>query len=127
MAKNIIIIDDNLTNIKLVTKVLSKEGYNVHSALFVRDGLKLMKMHRMSLVLMDAMMPDIDGFEGIKLIRTDEDFRNIPIIMVTALISTKYDAVEAMSAGADDYLTKPYNIKDLVSKIKTLIGISDFV
>ena len=126
MAQNIIIIDDNPHNTKLAKLVLSKEGYNVYSELSVKDGLNSMKMHKMSLVLMDVMMPGIDGFEGVRLIREDENLRLIPIIMVTAL-STKEDVLKALKAGADDYLAKPYNIKDLVAKTKHLTNISAFI
>ncbi|MFA6138018.1 MAG: response regulator [Sulfurimonas sp.] len=126
MAQNIIIIDDNPQNIKVAKLVLSKEGYNVYSELSVKDGLKMMKIHKMSLVLMDVMMPGIDGFDGVRLIREDESLRLIPIIMVTAL-STKDDVIKALKAGADDYLAKPYNIKDLVAKTKHLTNISAFI
>lgn len=126
MAQNIIIIDDNPHNIKIASMVLSKEGYNIYSELSVEDGLKVMKTHKMSLVLMDAMMPNIDGFDGVRLIKADENLRLIPIIMVTAL-STKEDVLKALKVGADDYLVKPYNIKDLVIKTKHLTNISAFI
>ncbi|MFA6196272.1 MAG: response regulator [Sulfurimonas sp.] len=126
MAQNIIIIDDNPHNIKIASMVLSKEGYKVYSELSVQDGLRVMKTHKMSLVLMDAMMPNIDGFEGVKLIKADENLRLIPIIMVTAL-STKEDVLKALKVGADDYLVKPYNIKDLIIKTKHLTNISAFI
>jgi DNA-binding response OmpR family regulator len=126
MAQNIIIIDDNPQNIKVAELVLSKEGYKVYSEMSVMGGLHIMKMHKMSLVLMDVMMPGIDGFEGVRLIKEDENLRLIPIIMVTAL-STKSDVVKALKAGADDYLAKPYNIKDLVAKTKHLTSLSGFI
>ncbi|MDO8455271.1 MAG: response regulator [Sulfurimonas sp.] len=126
MAQNIIIIDDNPHNIKVASLVLSKEGYNVYSALSVKEGLHVMKTYKISLVLMDINMPKIDGFEGVKLIKMDEQLRYIPILMVTAL-STKDDVIKALKAGADDYLVKPYNIKDLVTKTKHLTSISAFI
>lgn len=126
MAQNIIIIDDNLDNIKLASLVLKKEGYNVLSALCVKDGIKTMHEHKVSLIMLDIMMPDIDGFEGIKLIKEEENLRHIPILMLTA-ISTKDYVLKALNAGADDYLAKPYNLKHLVSKTKNLIYISTFI
>lgn len=119
MSKNIIIIDDNLDNIKLASLVLKKEGYNVLSALCVKDGLKTMREHRVSLILLDIMMPGIDGITGIKLIKEERDLRNIPIIMLTA-ISTKDYVLKALNAGANDYLAKPYNLQRLVEKTKKL-------
>ncbi len=126
MAQNIIIIDDNPHNIKVATLVLSKEGYIPYAALSVKEGITIMKTHKISLVLMDINMPEIDGFEGVKLIKMDEQLRCVPILMVTAL-STKDDVIKALKAGADDYLVKPYNIKDLVTKTKHLTGISAFI
>lgn len=126
MAQNIIIIDDNRDNIKLASLILQKEGYTVFSELSVKDGIKTMKEHRMSLILLDIMMPDIDGLAGIKLIKQDDELRCIPILMITA-ISTKDYVLKALDAGADDYLSKPYNIKDLTVKTKHLLTISTFV
>jgi len=126
MAQNIIIIDDKLENIKVASLVLSKEGYNVFSGFSVKEGLTLMKKHKMSLILMDVMMPDIDGFKGVQLIKEDKNLRCIPIIMLTAL-SEKNHVIKAIKVGADDYLTKPYNIKDLVEKTKRLTNISAFI
>ena len=126
MAQNIIIIDDKPDNIKVALLVLSKEGYNVFSAISVKEGMEIMKKHRMSLVLMDVMMPVINGFEGVKLIKKDKELRRIPILMVTAL-SEKDDVMQAIKVGADDYLVKPYNINDLSEKTKYLTNISAFV
>lgn len=126
MNKNIMIIDDEPDNIKVASLVLKKEGYKVFSRQSVREGLEVMKEHRMSLVLMDAMMPDINGFEGIKLIKEDKNLRCIPILMLTAL-SAKDDVIKAVKNGADDYLVKPYNIQDLIIKVKNLVAISIFI
>lgn len=126
MAQNIIIIDDNQDNIKLASLILLKEGYNVFSALCVKDGIKTMKEHGVSLILMDIMMPYIDGIEGIKHIKQEEELRYIPILILSA-ISTKEYVLKALNAGADDYLAKPYNLKDLVAKIKELITINAFI
>ena len=127
MVQNIIIIDDNQTNIKLATMVLSKEGYNVYSVLSVKEGLELMKIHNVSLILMDAMMPEVDGYDGIKLIRADDRLKSIPILMVTAHYAENYNEEKAIEAGADDYLAKPYNIKDLIAKTKKLTNINKSV
>jgi DNA-binding response OmpR family regulator len=126
MAQNIIIIDDNRDNIKLASLILQKEGYTVFSELSVKSGIKTMKEHKMSLILLDIMMPGVDGLEGIKLIKEDEELRCIPILMMTA-ISTKDYVLKALDAGADDYLSKPYNIKDLTGKTKHLVSISTFI
>ena len=126
MNKNIIIIDDTPDNIKVASLILNKEGFSVYSALSVKQAFKIMQKHKMSLVLMDAMMPDIDGFEGVELIREFRSFRCIPVLMVTAL-SEKEDVVKAIKSGADDYLTKPYNTCDLVDKVKSLTKISAFI
>lgn len=120
MNTTIIIIDDNLDNIKLASMILKKEGYTVLSALSVIDGIKAMKEHKISLILLDIMMPDIDGINGLKLIKKEKDFRDIPIIMLTA-ISTKDYVLKALNAGADDYLAKPYKLQTLVEKTKRFI------
>lgn len=122
----ILIIDDNEDNIKLASKILKKEGYSVLSAFSVIDGLKILKENTISLVLMDIMMPVIDGISGVKIMKKDNDLKCIPILMLTA-ISEKSNVINAINAGADDYLTKPYNIKDLTTKVKNLSTISTFI
>jgi DNA-binding response OmpR family regulator len=125
-TKNILIIDDNSENIKLASMILKKEGYSVFSGLSVDDGLKILRKTSISLILMDIMMPFVDGIAGVKIIKKDKKLKCIPILMLTA-VSDMDNVLNAINAGADDYLVKPYNIKDFTTKVKNLSNISMFI
>lgn len=126
MNNNIMIIDDNRDNIRLATMVLKKEGYSVFSALSVMEGIEIMRQLNISLIILDIMMPDIDGISGINLIKQEKELESVPILMLTA-ISTRDYVLKAFNAGANDYMKKPYNLDTLVSKTKNLINTDEII
>lgn len=125
---NIIIVDDNKTNQLVIEKILKKAGYvDVTAVSSARELFSLLDMDSttsaevpVNLILMDMMMPEIDGIEATKLIQMDERFRDIPIIFVTALGDSNKLA-EAFDAGASDYVMKPINKVELLARIRSAL------
>jgi len=118
MAKNtILLVDDDENICKVVKLYLEKEGLNILVANDGKAGLDLFATGSPDLVLLDIMMPGMDGIEVIKRIRRDS---NVPVIMLTAKGDT-FDKVLALELGADDYIVKPFEPKELVARIKAVI------
>lgn len=115
----ILIVDDELYNIKTLTSAL-KDDYNILTALNGYDAIDQLKEHHPDLILLDIMMPDIDGFEVCKLIKSDEAFSDIPIIFLTAL-DTYMGESQGLELGGTDYLVKPINFSLLKLRIRNHI------
>ena len=114
-GKKVLIVDDNVRNLFVLTAVLERKGMTVLSAESGRTGIDvLQKKPDIDLVLMDIMMPDMDGFEAMRAIRKLEKFARLPIIALTAKAMVG-DREKCMEAGASDYLSKPVNIEQLNS------------
>ncbi len=119
MSANILIIDDIETNIKLLEAKLLNEYYTVFKANSGKEALDILKKEKVDIVLLDVMMPEMDGFEVCKKIKSDPETTHIPVVMVTAL-SDIDDRVKGLEVGADEFLTKPINDKALFIRIKSL-------
>ncbi|HYR79339.1 MAG TPA: ATP-binding protein, partial [Candidatus Dormibacteraeota bacterium] len=118
-GKTVLIVDDDTRNIFAISSLLEAEGMKVLSAENGRSGIEMIEQHpEIDIVLMDIMMPEMDGYETMKLIRNDPKKRYLPVIAVTAK-ALKTDRERAMTAGASDYLSKPVDESQLVD----LIGI----
>lgn len=118
MIKNrILLIDDDDNICKVVRLYLEKENYEIAIAQDGRAGLKAFSERTPDLVLLDIMMPGMDGIEVIKCIRKES---NVPVIMLTAKGDT-FDKVLALELGADDYIVKPFEPKELIARIKAVI------
>jgi CheY-like chemotaxis protein len=112
------VADDDVRNIFSLTKSLETYGMNVISAIDGKDALTQLNEHsKVDIVLMDMMMPQMDGYESIRTIRRDGKYKNLPIIAVTAKAMTG-DREKCMSAGASDYITKPVDIDQLISLLR---------
>lgn len=122
MTASILVVDDIPANVKLLEAKLSAEYYNVISAVNGFDCIKMAKEHKPDLILLDVMMPGMDGFETCKKLKEDYDVLHIPVVMVTAL-SEKADRLRGLDAGADDFLTKPINDMALFARVKSLVRI----
>ncbi|HEY3311054.1 MAG TPA: response regulator [Anaerolineales bacterium] len=121
MSDKILIIDDDLDTLKLVGLMLRKQGFQIMAASSGAQGLELVATSQPDLVLLDVMMPGMDGFEVARRLRADEKTQNLPIIMFTAK-SQLDDKVAGFEAGADDYLTKPTHPAEMVNHIRTLLS-----
>ncbi|MCA9906050.1 MAG: response regulator transcription factor, partial [Anaerolineae bacterium] len=114
MAEKILVIDDEDTTVQLIALLLERRGYEVVKAFSAEDGLRKAYRHQPDLVLLDVMMPDMDGWEVCRRLR---DMSDMPIIFLTAKDDTA-DVVRGLELGADDYIAKPYDNDELVARVK---------
>ncbi len=115
--KTALIADDDIRNIFSLTKSLENYGMNVLSAIDGKDALEQLQKNKVDIVLMDMMMPEMDGYETTKRIRGIAEFKNLPIIAVTAKAMTG-DREKCIAAGASDYITKPVDVDQLMSLLR---------
>jgi len=116
----IYIIEDDEDINELLVYNLTKEGYKVKSFFNGKEPLKKIKLDNPDLVILDIMLPDLDGLEFCKKIKSDPETEHIPIIMLTAK-STEIDKVVGLELGADDYITKPFSLRELLARIKAVL------
>ncbi|WP_319589978.1 hybrid sensor histidine kinase/response regulator [uncultured Draconibacterium sp.] len=114
----ILIVDDNPNNIKIVALILRSLKYKIVIATNGEQAIELVDQTRPDLILLDIMMPKMDGFEACSIIKEKEENSNIPVIFITALNDTE-SLVKGFKAGGVDYITKPFNKDELVSRVKT--------
>lgn len=119
-APKVLIVDDVPTNLKLLKAMLLPLRYHVLEASGGENALDIMKMVDVDLVLLDVMMPGMDGFEVCRRIRKDPKLRIVPIILVTALDDSE-SKIKGIEAGADDFISKPPNKSELLARTKSLI------
>ena len=115
---SVLICDDELMNRRVASKILKKEGFEVIEAQNAQEAYALLESEDIKLILMDLMMPVVDGFEAIIYIKSQEKLADIPIIIISAL-SSKEAILKGLSLGATAYLSKPFDIADFVSKVQT--------
>jgi len=120
--KNILIIDDTKTNIDLLLEFLTE--YNLFVATDGKSGLEILNENDIDLVLLDIMMPEIDGYEVCKIIRNTPKIKDIPIIFLTAKTQEE-DIEKAYEVGGNDYVTKPFKQKELLARIKMQLKIKN--
>jgi len=118
--KNILIIEDEEDILELIQYNLENAGFTVTGATHGRKGLAAAQAHHPNLIVLDLMLPGINGLEICRLLKSDPKTENIPIIMVTAKGEEK-DIVKGLEIGADDYLSKPFSPKVLVARVHALI------
>ncbi len=119
MALVYIIEDDEDIN-ELLVYNLEKEGFKVKSFYNSIDALKRIREKKPDILLLDIMLPDIDGLEFCKILKSDEELSDIPIIMLTAK-STEIDKIVGLELGADDYITKPFSMRELIARIRAVL------
>lgn len=118
----VLAVDDNEQNLQLLEEYLWSWGYDVVLARDGREAVELYPRHNPSIIVLDVMMPNMDGYEACRLIKSSPAGRTIPILMLTALTGTD-DKIRALEAGADDFLNKPINRDELRTRIRSLIRI----
>ncbi len=121
MPEKILIVDDDLDTLKLVGLILQRHGYEIIAANGGLPALAKASSERPDIILLDLMMPDLDGYEVTRRLRADTALAHIPIIMFTAKTMLD-DKVAGFEAGADDYLTKPTHPSELVAHVKALLA-----
>ena len=117
MSARILIVDDLVPNIRLLEVKLMAEYYDVLTATNGLDALEIIKTEKLDLILLDAMMPDMDGFEVCRRIKADPNLAHIPVIMLTALEESR-NRVKGLKVGADDFITKPINDLVLMARVR---------
>jgi len=118
--QTILVVDDETDLLDLIEYNLHKEGFNVLKAEDGEEGIKVAKEHRPDLILLDIMMPKMDGLEAVEIMRQDEDLKKTPIIFLTARSDEKTE-IDGLNKGGDDYITKPISTTKLVSRIKAVL------
>lgn len=118
----ILIVDDTPANLRLLSHVLSKKGYNHLEASNGKEAVQLAKEHEPDLILLDIMMPDMNGYEVINEIKSDELIQDTPIIFLSSLTDTD-DKVEGFKSGGVDYITKPFQKEETLARINTHLKI----
>ncbi len=118
-AHILIIEDDDLVS-RTVERSLKNDDYQISVADNGIDGLKLARKHMPDLVILDVIMPEMDGYEVCRMMRADSNLSEIPILFLTAKIKDE-DKVNGFLAGADDYLTKPFNIDELLLRVRAVL------
>ncbi|MCL4824048.1 MAG: response regulator transcription factor [Anaerolineales bacterium] len=118
MNERILIIEDDQAILKILQRGLTYEGYTVDTATEGRSGLMLARDHQPDLVILDWMLPGMDGLEVCHRMRTASG--SVPILMLTAKDSVQ-DRIQGLDAGADDYLVKPFNLDELLARVRALL------
>ena len=124
--KRILIVDDEPDFSMIVQTYLEKEGFATELAYNGMEGFEKIKANPPDAIVLDVMMPEMDGFELCALLKKDSTYANIPIVLLTAVAdrvtSTKYSHYDGMSTEADDYLPKPASADDITQSVKRLLG-----
>ena len=120
MSARILVVDDLAPNVHLLQVKLQAEYYDVLTARSGYEALEVAQNERLDLILMDAMMPGMDGFEACKRIKNNPATWHVPVIMVTALEETK-DRIRGLEAGAEDFVTKPIDDFNIMARVRSLL------
>ena len=119
-SKNIIVVEDDLDIRELISFNLANEGHQVFEANDGEVGIDKARNNNPDLILLDLMLPGIQGLDVCRIIKSDQETKEIPIIMVTAL-GQEEDIVKGLETGADDYITKPFSIKVLIARVNAVL------
>ena len=117
----VLFADDDKIMHRIVVHQLSREGIEVRSAYNGREALEMAEQEVPNLVILDGMMPELDGFAVLREWRSRENLRHIPVVMLTAR-NREDDVVNALEEGAVDYLTKPFSPAELIARVKRLMA-----
>lgn len=118
--KNILIIDDSNTNVVLLEAILGTKGFSTITALSVKEALGLTKNRKPDLILLDLMMPEIDGFEFLEKVRTENNLSDVPVIVVSALTDEE-NIRKSKSFGAIEFIKKPVDINTMVATVERIL------
>jgi len=120
MSKLVAVVDDEEDIVELVSVNLEKSGFKAEGFFNAKDLLNFIKKRTPDLIILDLMLPDADGFEICKNLRSQEKFADIPVIMLTAK-GEEVDRVLGLEIGADDYVTKPFSTRELIARVKAVL------
>lgn len=126
-VKRILCIEDESEMIDLIRIILGRRGFEVKGATGGREGLQMIRDDHPDLVLLDLMMPDMDGWEVYQQMKADEKTRNIPVIVVTAKAQNIDRVLGIHIAKVDDYVTKPFSPQDLLASVEKILNQQNLV
>ena len=121
MAKTILIVEDNDLNMKLINDLLQAHGYETMQTMDGRDVLQLARENRPDLIIMDIQLPEISGLEVTKMLKADDELKDIPVIAVTAF-AMKGDEERIRQGGCEGYISKPISVPKFIETIKSYLG-----
>ena len=120
LMSRVLIVDDDPDILVLVSYHMQLEGYEALRAGTGRQALEIVSQENLDLIILDLMLPDLDGMEVCRNLRRDENSRNIPVIMLSAR-AEEADRVMGLETGADDYVTKPFSPKELILRVRSIL------
>jgi len=121
--KKILIVDDEVDLVETIRFPLEMEGYHILVSYNGEDALNQARKENPDLILLDLMLPKLDGYKVCRLLKFDDRYKHIPILMLTAKTQEK-DKTLGMETGANEYITKPFEMDDLLKKVKAYLKIS---
>ena len=119
--ENILVIDDSNTNVVLVQAILNSKGYNITTAMSVKEALPIIDDKPPKLILLDLLMPQISGYQFLEDLKKNDDTKDIPVIIVSA-VTDKESRIKTKKLGAVDYIEKPIDIKVLLNKVQEILN-----
>jgi DNA-binding response OmpR family regulator len=119
--KKILVVDDEVDLVKTIQFSLELEGYEVLVSYNGEDALAQARNEKPDLILLDIMLPKLDGYKVCRFLKFDEQYKHLPILMMTAKTQEK-DKLMGKETGADEYITKPFDMEELIGKIKTYLN-----
>ena len=120
-AKKILVVDDEVDLVETVRFPLEMEGYHVLVSYNGEDALNQARKENPDLILLDLMLPKLDGYKVCRLLKFDDRYKHIPILMLTAKTQER-DKILGMETGANEYITKPFEMDDLLKKVKAYLS-----
>jgi DNA-binding response OmpR family regulator len=121
LRARILVVDDDPSVVDVATTVLGSAAYDVAAARTGSEALRLARHERFDLVLLDINMPEMDGWETLRLLKADEAIRDLPVVMFSVKGEVR-DKVHGLQEGAADYLTKPFEVDDLIARVRRVLG-----
>jgi two-component system, OmpR family, alkaline phosphatase synthesis response regulator PhoP len=121
MSKQVLVVDDDISVVDILTTALARSGFSVMVAESGNAALERARTEKLDLIILDIMLPGISGKEVIKELKRKGSTERIPIIILTA-VADEIDRILGLELGADDYVTKPFNIEELILRCKRVIG-----
>jgi DNA-binding response OmpR family regulator len=119
--QKILLVDDEEDILDFLELILEEQGYSIIKANSGKEALASAQVHRPELILLDVMMPEMDGWEVLKLLKADEEVADIPVAMLTARTEMK-DKIQGLQEGAIDYICKPFSTKELLEKLQVILA-----
>ena len=125
MARTILVVDDETVLVETIAYNLEQAGYQVMTAIDGASALDIARNERLDLIVLDVMLPEMDGFEVCRLLRREKNTETTPIMMLTAK-GEEIDKVVGLEVGADDYVTKPFGRRELLARVRALLRRADY-